>query len=776
VTFRSSPFAAAAIAAAAIGAWAAGGEAADPLAQGEREAAAAEARVDAAERAEVPGAELPALVAERRLEAARRQIGLGDWRNAALLLAAAVDEPEWSASPRRPGALFLLADALRRDGLCGPARVRYAAYLAAGAAEHRGEAVAGALECAVRERRQGDVDRLLVEAEQVFGDDPPPDVRYLAAKALFQRKDLPEEERVARAREAFARVGPPFQLQAWYVLGVLGIQGGNVDDDAIPWFTPCAWADARTPRDVELRDLCRLALGRVHAQMGDVAAALDAYRAVSLDSPHLLEALKETAGAHVRAKQLDEALSMATFVAELAPDSELAPEATLLAGHLFLQLGLYGEATVTYQGLVDGYARVSDEIDALLSLGEDPVRTFDQLVGRRDEELDPAAVLPPVVARWAARSDDVALALGLVRSLDEARREVRQARDVAARLETLLARGGGIDAFPALRRAQAEAELAGSAAARAEGAYVAALSRAAAPLLAPEERAEWEAARAARAAAEQAFERLPRTVAQVEERRARLRARVGAVEREAFRLGLAAEGCLAAVSGIETYLERHHAELSSDADARQELKDELRTQRAVVTGYEGELAALRREAAAAGDAAGGAEAMAADARLRAEYLAALDRERVAAGAVRGRAAAPVRALFERVEAARARLAAVRARAGTAEERALAEASRRAIGLRAQVDADRAALASQDAALDGLQAASKEVVGRIALRALAEVRARFHELVLQADVGLVDVAWSRKKQRLEELQRLAAQKQVALEELERAYRAVLREVE
>ncbi len=365
--------AAVALAAAALAPWlvASTPRVADPLAQVEREVSQIEERLASVERFGVQAEEPPAVRAQRRFEEGDRQYGLGDWLNAAILIADAVDEPAWSDARDRAAGLFFLADALRRQGLCGAARVRYGDYLALGDQAHRPDAVSGALDCAVQERRQADIDRLLLEADRTFGAEAPAEVRYLAAKAAFQRKDLAVADRIARATAAFEKVGPPFQLQAWYFQGVLRLQEANLHG-SLQWFEGCARAEASGDRDEEVRELCRLALGRVHAQMGNGAAAIGWYAAVPWDSPRFTEAMHETALAHVRAKQYERALEMTSFIPELAPESPLAPEATVLRGHLLLRLGRYAEATEAYNVVINTYAPVRDEIDAILSMQEDP--------------------------------------------------------------------------------------------------------------------------------------------------------------------------------------------------------------------------------------------------------------------------------------------------------------------------------------------------------------------------------------------------------------------
>ena len=771
---RGTRIAAAALATAAF---APGLAAADALAETENGLLAAERRLAEVERLGRGEDETPAARAARKFEVGEAQYLLGDWMHAAVVLSDAVDEPAFREARQRPEALFLLADALRRQGACGAARPRYAELLALGTSARRGEAILGALDCAVRDRRAEDVEALIAEAERAWGADAPSEVRYLAAKALFQRSDLAPRERSERAAAAFARVGKPFQLQAAYFQGVIAIQQGNLAG-SLEWFESCArkGPPPEGPRQEEVRELCTLALARVHGEMGDVSGALDAYAAVPWQSPRFPEALYELAWAYVKAQKYEQALRTASFIAELAPDSPLAPEATVLQGHLLLRLGRHAEATDAYNHVINTYAPVRDELDAILSMREDPVRYFNEIIGRQGKAFDVATVLPPVAVKWASTQREVDVALDLVGSLDRARREVLASREVAGRIEALLARGRGLDAFPALRRAYASAEAVENDAALLEGAAVAAASAAAERALPSERRQPLLRARGERTALEAKVRTLPRTQDQVDERVVRMRARIDQVDRAAFQVGHLLDSIHAAVTGTELWIEQHRTEIESDPQGRQQLAEELRQHREVVVGYEGELRALRQEIALVRDAAAGADALGEEARLRAEYLAAADAERAVAELARGAAAGPDREALARADALRERIAGLRARAEAARLGFAADAARRAGELRDRVAAEQVALAGHSGALDGVQGVAKDLVGRIAYRSFQEVRAQFYQLVLKADVGIVDVAWSRKRLRLERIQQLSQQKAGEIEQLDREYRGLAREVD
>lgn len=769
---RGTRIAAAALATAALAPWSA---AADLLAEAESAALAAEKRLAEVEKIGGGADETPPLRAARKFEQGEAQYLLGDWLHAAILLSDAVDEPAFRDARQHPEALFLLADALRRQGACGAARARYAELLSLGASERRGAAITGALDCAVKEHRTAEIEVLLAEAGKTFGDDAPPEVRYLAAKALFQRADLPPRERAERAAAAFEKVGRPFQLQARYFQGVLAIQQGNLHG-SLQWFESCARGDPEGARQAEVREMCLLALGRVHAEMGNTSASLDWYAAIPWESPRFAEALYELAWTFVKGQKYDQALRTASFIADLAPDSPLAPEAIVLEGHLLLRLGRYTEATDAYNHVINTYAPVRDELDAILAMRADPVRYFNELIGRQGKAFDVASVLPAVAVKWASTKQEVDVALDLVAALDRARREVQASREVAGRMEALLARGGGLDAFPGLRRAYASAEAIENDAALLEGMAVSAASAAAEKALPAGGRQDVERARAARLALEPLARALPRTQHAVDERVLRMRSRIDRVDRAAFQVGYLVDSLGASVTGTEIWIEQHRAEIDSDPEGRQQLAEELRQHRDVVSAYEGELGALRGEVARVRDAAAGTDALSEEARVRSEYLAAVEAERGAAAAARASLPGPDRETFARADALHERLAGLRARAEATRLGFAADASRRAGELRDRVAAEQASLSGHAGALDGVQAAAKDLVGRIAYRSFVDVRSQFYKLVLKADVGIVDVAWSRKRQRLDKIQQLSIQKASEIEQLDREYRAMLREVD
>jgi len=772
VSFRGPRTAAAALAAVALLPTVVRAEA---LADAEREATRVEERLTLLETTALRPDESAAIRAARKFAEGETQYLLGDWLHAAVLVSDAVDEPAFRASRDFPTALFYLGDALRRQGTCAAARASYGQYLTLGAPEHRGDALVGALDCAVKEGRGDVVEQLLAEADRTFGGNPPPEIRYLAAKAVYQRADLAPDDRFERAMAAFAAVPAPFLQQAAYFQGVLLIGRGDLAS-AGERFAACGGVAATDARQREVVELCALALGRVEAELGHPAASLDAYQRVPRDSRHFDDALYEIAWGYVKSGQYEAALRTAEVIVELSPESLLAPEATVLEGHLLLRLGRYSEATEAYSRVINDYAPVRDEIDAILTMHEDPVRYFNDLIGHSGNTFDAATVLPPAAVKWASTQKEVAVALGLAAGLDGGRRDLLEADALADRLTAVLARGGGLDAFPLLHESFATAQALGNAAAALEGAAATAALEAALPALDPEARAEVERVHGERLALERQLDALPRTREDVVARLDRMRVRIEAADQAAFRLGYQIDGARAAIAGSEAWLGAHRGEIAADAEGRQEVADELRKHREQTGVYDEELRGIKRDLALARDAAAGAQALEEEARLRDRYLALLARERELLGATRGRLDAGAIARIDRAGALAERLGADQGRARAVADQVRAEAGRRASALKARVDQEKQTVSAQAEALDGVQGEAKELVGRIAFRSFSAVRSQFYRLVLKADVGLVDVAWARKRARLEKIQQLAQQKAFELQQIDQDYRELLREVD
>jgi tetratricopeptide (TPR) repeat protein len=749
--------------------------AADWLDEAEREYRALEQRLERAEKDGASTGSAPITIAAQRLAAAEEQYALGDWLHASILLSGVVGEKEAREAEFYPRAVFLLADSLRNRGSCRAAADLFGELLAMPVIPDRAAAAAGALDCALKLGRYMEFDALATEALKASSGSPTPEVLYLAAKGAFFRRDIKDDERIRFALEAFSRVPPPYHVAARYFEGVLELQAKR-PDEAFDRFQECAGLPSVNPAQAEIREYCTLALGRIHASQGRYAEALERFRELPVESLHFDEAEYESAWALVKAGKLDQALRVAEVIADLAPDSMTAPQATILQGHLQLRLGRYSKALEAYNRVINTYAPVRDEIDAILSMHEDPARYFEELVSHRGKAFDVSALLPPLALRWASRAGGVAGAINLAANIHDARGAVQEAEGIADRIEAALARGGAVDAFPALRSAWTASDAVETASVWLEAGLTDHVLELFGRTLPQDRRGELAAARERRRPLEVPLAALPRTIEESDARQARLRERMAGVEREASRFDYMVAGCTAALDATELWVERYRAQLGGDAEARAEFADELRRHRAVVAAYEAEVKAIRQAIGEARDKVSGVALATGEAAVRERFLGALGEERKALDAPRSGMEQEQRQALERGEALIYRLAKLRDRAQAVKAVASRSAEAQAGALRARIGSERRELQGQAGAIDGVVQEARTFVGELAFRSFREVREQFYQLVLKADVGIVDVAWSRKRERLDKIQQLSQQKATELQQLDRDFKNLLREVD
>lgn len=720
------------------------------------------ARLDDAERAASRPEESPRERAARFHEQAQRRIAAEDDAGALALLSLALQVPEFRASPALWEATWAQAEVLRRLELWSSALSRYRELLAAPGAPRAAEAAVRALDCAVHLGRWAEADEHYQAALRLSGREPPAEARYLAAKAAWRRPEGTREQRARRALELLARVGRPWHVHAAYFRGALRVALAE-HGAALLELDGCALSDpgeggARGAGRV--RDLCAVGAARIIAAQGRHREAADAYSRIPVWSATFPDATYEGAYAWLRAGRPDLALRHVAILAELMADSPLGPQASLLRGNLLAQAGRWNEAVESYNRVINQYAPIRDEVEAILALSDDPARVFDELVGHPDAEG--GSGLPQAASRWAARRPEMAPAMSLVATLEATQRELAEARLVGDRLDALLTRNYGLAASPVLEEAYQRADEVHTDAVWMEG------------LLAGEElrrlpqspaRLRLEAMQKEMQPLEEAARLLPSASREMDARRKDALVRLQSLQRRLGEIARLAEGVEISAAGLRTYLEQNRGELKGGQE-RPLIAEELRRHREIAAGYRAEVAqmaqAVNRELDVAGRGLRPDEE-----RTRHEYRREVGRLVEALQPTRRALSQAERDGLARFDAARARLADLVGRADRLKRATLARARADVEKVRARAAAERKELEEAGRELERSRAAARRVVGKVAARAFREVQRTFYDLVLQADVGIIDVAWTRKRDRLDNIQALSSRKSDDLRAIEAA---------
>ena len=710
----------------------------------------------------------------RRFSDGEIQYLLGDWVAASVLFYDLVSDTKFRQGPRYPDALFYLADSLFQQQNDIGARLYLKELLSLPDTGRHREGLTRYLEVAGRLNQFDGIDEMLEKVRRGSGGKIPEELEYVSARWFFKRGD-------ARARESFtalaSQAGGRFQRQSTYYLGVLAVREGNLEG-ALESFR--ALIGEVPPEDTEglrLKELANLSLGRLLYELGRYDEALDRYSEIPRDGESFVESLYEMAWVHVKQdsakSHAEKAKNAIDLLLLMAPDSPLAPDARILQGHLLLKLGRHEDASAAYAGVVDTYTPVREQLDTLLKANQDPVAYFDKLLARNERTLDVASLLPPLALRSASTQKEVEEAVRMVKDLDTSKQGVDEARTLAVRiLQALDTRS--LEVFPELQEGYLKAEAADSALARVEQLLVQVEADVVAERVSPEERARLAEVRREREALQARFNGLPKNPEELAQRRQRMQERVDSLDGEAYRLGYELQSLTAISTAVLKFADDTRPQRSNTPEEEQAFLVRVQAEQEAVESLQRELEQLRTRLADARRSADAA--FAGEEHLREEFLEALGREHARLAVLEAGLPPDTSAVLHQAHAVRERAQALHTRVTRARLVLRAQVEKRGRVIREKVLAEQRLLQDYGQEVTSASGNARNLVGRIAYESIQRVRQQFYNVVLKADVGLVDVAFTRKQDKTTEIQKLAGQKDRELRSLEEDFKEVLEDVD
>jgi DNA repair exonuclease SbcCD ATPase subunit len=391
------------------------------------------------------------------------------------------------------------------------------------------------------------------------------------------------------------------------------------------------------------------------------------------------------------------------------------------------------------------YATVKQELDELIARHDDPVRYFNEVAGKNLDTFDLSSYLPPLAVKWMSRHDDMTSALGVMKDIETGRRFVKEARVLLDKLSELLKNEDRINLFPALREGAKRTFEVENARAILERNLAHLEERIVQEFLTAEERKLMAAARKEREQLEKQMDKLPTTKKEFEDRETRIRRKIEKLEKDVFESSIALKGMKAQLSAMEEWIRRNEAKLAGREEAIRDFREELRRGWATANQLEAELDQLSNllgtEKARAGM---DRETLTEENELREQYTMALKKERDLSERIHNRLGSDGSALISKINDLRLRADKMRKDIKGIRKDLDDKVIRKAEKLKAEVNTEERKLVAFEEALARLEKESANLAGEVAYQALEEVRQRFYHLVLDADVGILDVAWSRKQ--------------------------------
>ena len=721
---------------------------------------------------------------EQRLNDGQSLMLLKDYVRAAIVLHNLVENKRYQKHAGYIDAVYNLGEALFYNKNYIDARKYYRIALESTKANraYRKTAMVRLMQIALRIKEFDKVDsyRNRLKKEGAVS----PEAEYLWGKTLFSRNRLQE------AAKAFSSLKSqePFYLQSRYFMGVILVRQRQ-HKEALATFSDLVTQQAKSAQESQVIELGHLAKGRLLHDLGREREALDAFQSVEHTSINFDDALFEICWTYVQmAEKAENPEDRDTYFLEAArtleilevstPNSASVPRANLLKGHIFEKMGKYGEAAEAFARISKSYATVKRELDDLVASHEDPVQYFNEVAGRNLDSFDLSTYLPPVAVRWMSRHNEMNAALGVMKDLENGRKFITEARSLLAKLDSLLANEKDrINLFPLLLEGAQRTNEIENARVIQERNLSRLEERVVMEHVSDKERKEFQSAIRQREELEIRIDGLPTTRQDTATREERIRSRIVVLEQAVYQSSIGLKGMKAQLSAMEDWIRQNTKQLEGREEAVRDFREEIRRGWAMANQLQNDLDALANQLATEKARAGmDSQAQTKETLLRERYLQALSRERMLSEQIHDRLGAEGTAQVLRINQMRLQSQKLHRSLDKINQSLADRVRMESQKLQQQASKEKKNLDQFERALAKLEKESENLAGEVAFSALQEVRQKFHRLVLDADVGILDVAWSRKMETTRKISDLTRKQGKERKRLHNEFKDVLKEVD
>lgn len=713
-----------------------------------------------------------------RLPDAQVAFSLGDYDRAALILFDLLGQSTLPPEDKDK-ATYYLGETLFQKGDKGAAHEYFSALVGGTRGKFYELALVRLVEIAIAQRDSAGGADALSKLEAIPG--------YSAAVPYVKGKLAFSDARYDDATAAFGQVpkGSEWELQALYFSATTQIAKKDLAK-ATDIFTDLISRKPKTAADRRVIELGQLALGRLYYEREQPAKSIDAYLLLDRHSDLFSDALYEVAWVYVKSKQYDKALQTLQLIDRAEPSAEKTATARILEGNLRIRKAQsirlaqvngqllpegagdpaveYDRAARTFQETHDLYLPSYQALSALVDGDLDAAAFVEQLAGRSQHVFTATAPIPDAAAQSLREHPDVQQIAGVETDLAVAKNDIAESEAMIARLDGVLSSGDRTAVFPqlAMRRTRVSAIEDDLIAIRSQladrelglaknGSNVAQLTAA---------RKDLVARHATLRAAEKAHA----------DRISAAHAELSRIDTEANEVSQAIDSTQAIAVAMRRYAVSPNATPPLSDAVKSQIDTTLVAAAKEAEVIDNELASIRREIVLGKDLAGvDGNDLAQLRELRKQLKAAQDAEQRAISSSAGGGDRnefnSLMALSDRAT----RLADSLYGVDQTIDQAIAQGLEQ---VKQQLAQERGLLASYKQQLADYESQGRTVGAAALASSVKDVRSKFYDVLVRADVGGVDVAWSQKQATDDDLKRLNLSRNRELRQLQDEFKDVL----
>jgi tetratricopeptide (TPR) repeat protein len=676
-----------------------------------------------------------------------------DYSRAAIVLMDLVTH--YKGTPEASEAAFFLADSMFQQREFVVARSFFSQVVVEGSGnkyyqlalqrllelEMRRAAVLGKRQTADQGRMK-QVEDLLQKIQAIPASRREPSVEYVRGKYLFFRN------RVKDALTVFAGIGTshPYYLQAVYFTGVCHIKQGRlnaamavykqiIDKVLFGYFRPKSVTQRRV---LQLVIIAAARLAYYQGRSKNIQRAIELYNAIPRKSPYFENALYERAWAYLKAKRHQRAVKTLELLQVANPKYGKSDEAQVLLGNLKIQTGDFAGAKAVFRKAARELRPVYRTLRGLQRANLDPKIIFAQLTAQNIEQFDIKVRLPRLALRWLRKQPDVKRALMMLNDIKAIQKMVTESYAIIRQIERKLTSGSQIAAYPTLALARARAADLETSLLGLRGDTSAHLQKLLMPNATVAERYQLKQLQKERLRLEKLIQLAPKSTDAYKKRVGKIKKLFEKVDSDALVQQMRIGQLEKALKALVSY---YYRTLKTQRLSKQMLEANAKRLRSRIAALKSMIKTVRNDIADTRNNVGiGDTVMRYEKQLRSQYKKVLGKLQGLAAALASRLSASQRQQRAVLYLLMARMAKAQTNLDRVNQRIDAYlASKRAEVLRVLTE-EKAKLVGYRAYMAKVRPRSKEVVGGVAMQNFKKVSDNVYQVLVKADVGVLDVVW------------------------------------
>jgi tetratricopeptide (TPR) repeat protein len=690
----------------------------------------------------------------------------------------------YKTTPEGREAAFFLADSMFQQREFVVARTFFRQVVAGGSSnkyyqlalqrllelEMRRAAVLGKSQTADAARMK-EVEDLLLKIQAIPAARREPSVEYVRGKYLFFRN------RVKDALTVFAGIGTKhaYYLQAVYFTGVCHIKQGRlnaagavykqiIDKVLFGYFRP---KNVTQRRVLQLVIIAAARLAYYKGKSKDIQRAIELYNAIPRKSPYFNDALYERAWAYLKAKRHQRAVKTLELLQVSNPNYGKSDEAQVLLGNLKIQTGDFAGAKAVFRKASRQLRPVYRTLRGLQESNLDPKLIFAQLTSQNLEQFDIKVRLPKLALRWLRKQPDVKRAMMMLGDIKAIQKMITESYVIIRQIERKITSGSQIGAYPTLALARARAADLETSLLGLQGDTSAHLSDLLLPNATVAERYQLKQLQKERQRLERLIRQAPKSTDAYNKRVGKVKKLFEKVDSDALVQQMRIAQLEKILKSLVSYYYRTQktqrlSKAMLEVNAKR-LRSRIAALKSMITGLRSDIADSRNNVGI-GDAV-----MRYEKQLRAQYKKVLARLQGLAASLASRLSGSQRQQKAELDLLMARMTKAQSNLDQVNLRIDSYvASKRAEVVRVLTE-EKAKLVGYKAHLAKVRPGSKEVVGGVAMQNFKKVAQKVYQVLVKADVGVLDVVWAIKNLAMGRYEKRESTFMKAMEMLKAKYR-------